>query len=102
MVKHGDSMQLPSFRGASTHGLSMQAYVVSDHDGLADRVRNALLSQGRECPPSHVIPLDRAKILLAKAQAELVVVVLHPDPERALLVPTELRRMVHGRILAVG
>lgn len=80
----------------------MQAFIVSDHESISGRVRQVLLFEGLDSQASHVVPLDLAEHHLAGGQPELLVMVLSPDPERALAVLGELRRKLQSRVLVVG
>jgi pilus assembly protein CpaE len=78
----------------------MWTLVVSDEAHVAGRVRDWLLSRGLECPAVSLVGLacaaDRA------GRAELAVLVLAPEPERALAALGELHGRLHCPILAVG
>lgn len=80
----------------------MQAFIVSDHETTSRWVRNDILRSGYECPIGNVLPLDWAATQLAGKQDALVVVVLAPDPERALTVVKDLHAASTGSILVVG
>jgi pilus assembly protein CpaE len=80
----------------------MQAFIVSDHESISGRVRQVLLFEALDCQASHVVSLDLAEHHLAEGQPELLVMVLSPDPERALTVLGELRRKLQSRVLVVG
>jgi pilus assembly protein CpaE len=80
----------------------MQAFLVTDHDSLGAKVRQVLLRHGHDCPASRVVSLDLATAHLAMERPDLVVVVLAPQPERALGVLADLRSVITSRILAVG
>jgi pilus assembly protein CpaE len=79
-----------------------QAFIVSDHEALATKVRHTLTNVGQDCPSSHVFSLDVATNRLAQERPELIVVVLNPDYERALAVLGEVRNKASCRILVVG
>jgi DNA-binding response OmpR family regulator len=79
----------------------MLVYLISDHEANGGEVRKILLREGWDCPASHVLTLDLAAPRLASARADLVVVVLDPDPEHALKVLADLPRG-SARVLAVG
>jgi pilus assembly protein CpaE len=79
----------------------MQAFIVSDHESIGNRVRQVLLFEGLECQAAHV-SLDRAAEHVEKRQPDLLVIVLGPDPERALAVMGEVVRKVKSRVLVVG
>jgi pilus assembly protein CpaE len=79
-----------------------QAFVVSDHEALATKVRYTLTNVGQDCPSSHVFALEVAANKLAQERPELVVIVLNPDVDRALTVLADVRGKVTCRILVVG
>lgn len=87
----------------------MQTFVVSDNDAISAQVREVLLKGGHDCPDSHVVPLGSGASVVA--QAELTVLVMSPDPERALSALREMSNALGGislrsaqakRFLAVG
>jgi len=83
----------------------MQAYVVSDNAKLAAQVREVLLKERCDCPESHIVPLAQAAKVAEPA--ELVVVVMSPDPEKAFttlktLSPLMRKTDKKKHILAVG
>jgi pilus assembly protein CpaE len=80
----------------------MRGFIVSDlqPDGL--KVRNALLREGADCPPGHVVTLDLAAQHVAQARPDLLVFVLPSDAERALALLNELRLLTQAPVLAVG
>ena len=80
----------------------MRAFIVSDHEPTTGRVRQALLREGLDCPAAHVLAPGLAAERLTRARAELVVLVLAPDPERALAVLPGIRLLAHGRVVVVG
>jgi pilus assembly protein CpaE len=80
----------------------MQTSIVSDHESISARVRQVLLFGGHECPASHMVPIDLAAQNLAQARPQLVVLVLSPDPDRALAMLGKLRDKGQRRVLAVG
>jgi pilus assembly protein CpaE len=81
----------------------MQISIVSDHESISGRIGQVLLFGGYECPSSHVVPISRAMQHLAQARSQLVVLVLSPDPERALDLLEKLARdKEEHRVLAVG
>jgi pilus assembly protein CpaE len=80
----------------------MQVLIVSDHEPTTARVRQALLRHGLDCPAGRVVSLSLAVDHLAAAPAQLVVVVLAPDPEHALAVLDGLRPAAPCRVVVVG
>jgi pilus assembly protein CpaE len=80
----------------------MRAYIISDHEPLAGRVREALLRAGCDCQAAQVVPLARAAEALGAGAGDLVVVVLSPDPAVAQAALMELRPLSGANVLAVG
>jgi pilus assembly protein CpaE len=80
----------------------MRTFIVSDDAPISQRVRQTLLSQGHDCPADHVIPMQKAAERLAQTPADLLVVVLPPDPDRSLRALSELRLLSPARVLVVG
>jgi pilus assembly protein CpaE len=79
----------------------MQAVLASDHDAVTGRVRLALLRDGLDCPASAVVSLDLAAAQIVRTP-ELIVVVLSPNPDRALAVIEACKAAPAARVLAVG
>ncbi|HUY88105.1 MAG TPA: hypothetical protein VMV10_05195 [Pirellulales bacterium] len=107
----------------------MRCFVGSDEAAVAGQVRELLVELGHACPIANVQPLDRVWASLGKgsltlpptepvvsrpqgaeasagrpasAEVEIVVVVLQPNPERALAAIRNNRRQTSARILLVG
>lgn len=80
----------------------MRTFIVSDHEPLSRRVRQALRGQAQDCPADHVLPLRGAAERLAQTPAELVVIVLPPDPDRSLNTLADLHLLSPARVLVVG
>jgi pilus assembly protein CpaE len=80
----------------------MQAFIVSDHEPSSARVREVLLRQGLDCPAGHLLSLDLAAEHLTRASADLVVLVLSPDPERGLAALAGLQLPGQARVVAAG
>lgn len=107
----------------------MRCFVGSDETAVASQVRELFIELGHACPVANVQPLDRVWASLSKggaattspelsaaktpgaevfagrpaaAEVEIVVVVLAPDPERALTAVRNNRRQTSARILLVG
>ena len=80
----------------------MQTYIISDHAPTSHRVRQALLGQGQECPADHILPMQGATERLAQTPADLLAIVLPPDPTRSLGVLSDLRLLSPARMLVVG
>jgi Flp pilus assembly protein CpaB len=89
-------------QGADREATAMQAFVVSDNDELGAKVRRALLRHGQDCPAANLLSLDLATTALTLERPDLVVVILSPQPERAMGALADLRAMVAARLLAVG
>src|SRR6516164_2865538 len=80
----------------------MQTFIISDHAPTSQRVRQALLGQGQDCPADHLLPMQSAAERLAQMPADLLVIVLPPDPTRSLGVLSDLRLLSPARMLVVG
>jgi pilus assembly protein CpaE len=80
----------------------MQTFIVSDHAPTSQRVRQALLGQGRDCPADHILPMQGAAERLAQTPADLLAIVLPPEPTHALSVLSNLRLLSPARLLVVG
>jgi pilus assembly protein CpaE len=80
----------------------MQTFIISDHPTIGQRVRQALLARGEDCPPDHVFAVQGAAERLARMPVELLVSVLSPDPDRALGVLSDLHLLSPARALVVG
>ena len=80
----------------------MQACILSDQESIAGRVRQVLLGEGLNCPPAYFELNDLATQHLAKAQPNLVVLVLGPDTEHALNLLDLVRRELETQVVVVG
>ena len=81
----------------------MRVIVVSDHEPTTARVRQLLLREGQDCPPSNAFSLDRALgHSLGGTDPDLLIVVLSPDPERVLACLGTLRLLTQARLAVVG
>jgi pilus assembly protein CpaE len=80
----------------------MRTFIVSDHSAISQRVRQALLARGQDCPADHVFSIQGAAERLARTPAELLVFVLSPEPDRALGVLSDLHLLSPARALVVG
>ena len=80
----------------------MRTFIVSDHAPISQRVRQALLARGQDCPAEHVVAIQGASERLSRTTAELLVFVLPPDPDRALGVLSDLHLLSPARALVVG
>jgi pilus assembly protein CpaE len=80
----------------------MRAYIISDHEPTAGRVREVLLRAGCDCPQEQVVPVHRATDAAGAGAGDLVVAVLPPDPPRVLAALAGLRPQSGAGVLAVG
>jgi pilus assembly protein CpaE len=80
----------------------MHTFIVSDHAPTSQRIRQALLREGQDCPADHLFPMQGAAERLAQTPADLLVIVLPPDPERSMAVLSDLRLISPARLLVVG
>ena len=79
----------------------MHALVISDNERIGVVIRNVLVKHSYVCEAQDIIGLSSA----ARAQprdADLVVVHISSDPDRAVVLLSQLRRVTIGRIIAVG
>ncbi len=81
----------------------MHSVVLSHNSGHPTplRLRDALAVRFRSSPPA-LISLDQAERELLRARPELLVVVLSPAPDRALVVLSRIKPLLGGPVLAVG
>jgi pilus assembly protein CpaE len=82
--------------------MPMRVSILSDSSPLALRVREILLREGHECPLSSVVPLQDAARHLTGNRPELVVMVLEPDPEKAIAALQEVRSLIPAQVLGLG
>jgi len=95
----------------------LKYFVTSDDAVMADQISKVLVQLRQECPASHILRLDVAASTLEAGQsaasrgslpgpggavADIVLIVLTPDVERALGVLRDIHRRTAARILAVG
>lgn len=80
----------------------MTAFIASDDQPAAARVRDILLCEGLDCTASSVSSLNQASERVTQVQPELIVVTLFPDPDRALAAIAHLHAQIAQPILAVG
>lgn len=87
----------------------MQTYVVSDNEAISAKIRRVLIQAGHDCPDSHVVPLNKGAGIVTAA--ELAILVMSPDPERAIGALSEMSNALGGislrsaqskHVLAVG
>ncbi len=82
----------------------MCALIVSDAHSIATKLRAALLRCGVECPASHVVSLDLAHEVVNRVDtaADVVFVILSPEPDRSLSRLQALRSVTQAKLVAVG
>lgn len=80
----------------------MQVFVISDHERTSHRVQHVLVETGQECSTSNLLRLDLAVDGVAQAQPDVAIVVLPPDPGKALGVLSQLRLVSKTRLLVIG
>jgi pilus assembly protein CpaE len=80
----------------------MQVILSGDHETIVAEVRRVVLREGLECPAGHVIPLDTMLEGIAKVHPDLLLLVLSPDPDRALSVLADAKDTSRGRVVVVG
>jgi pilus assembly protein CpaE len=80
----------------------MQVLLAGDHETLVAEVRRVVLREGLECPAGHVVPLAGMLDGLGKVHPDLLLLVLSPDPDRALSVLAEAKDTSRGRVVVVG
>jgi pilus assembly protein CpaE len=80
----------------------MQVFVIGDLDKTSARVQETLRQAGQECPSTHLLRLDLAVAHISGAQADLAIVALSPNTEKALMVLTQLRLVSKVRLVVIG
>jgi pilus assembly protein CpaE len=80
----------------------MRVFIASNNEGIATKLREVLGNYGHECQVFALNPLDVAANRLAQTHADMLVVVLSPNPEPALALLREQRNPSIQRVLAVG
>ncbi|MBV9126374.1 MAG: hypothetical protein JO112_23750 [Planctomycetes bacterium] len=80
----------------------MRTFVAGNQEALSAQIREVFLREGHECQVSGLEPLEVVTSRLAKAQPELVVVVLSPQPGPALQLLGEIRATIRAQLVAVG
>jgi pilus assembly protein CpaE len=79
----------------------MQALVISDNKQIGDIIRAVLVKHSYVCEAQDIISLSRAASAVHR-DADLVVLHISSDLERAMALLTQLRHVTIGRIIAVG
>ena len=80
----------------------MRAFVVSNHEQISDRVQQVLIREGHECLSAHLVRYHQAADHLAKADPEVLVMVLSPDPAGGLALLEHLGNAAKAPVLMVG
>jgi pilus assembly protein CpaE len=83
----------------------MNVLLFTDDEATGGDVRRVLLRNGLDCPASNSVRTELASQYLSKTQADLVVVVIPDDPERAIAILGALEKLSRRkgtRVLAVG
>jgi pilus assembly protein CpaE len=80
----------------------MQVLLAGDQVTIVAEVRRVLLREGLECPASNVLSLAAMLEGLGKVHPDLLLLVLGPDPDRALSVLAEAKDSTRGRVVVVG
>ncbi|MBX3444926.1 MAG: hypothetical protein KF774_21175 [Planctomyces sp.] len=81
----------------------MSTIIVSDRPAVSGHLRKVLTAQGRDCPITHVLPLDQsARMLAGRGGVDLLFVVQSADLDRSAAVMRQLRAVSSARIVAVG
>lgn len=80
---------------------AMHALVISDNERIRHVIRAILVKHSYVCEAQDIIGLSSAASATPR-DADLVVIHISSDPDRALLLLSQLRRVVIGRIIAVG
>lgn len=80
----------------------MRVFLASDDPLLSQRIRLVLQHDGHDCEPSPLVPVDLAVNRLARTQAEMLVVVMSPNPDAGQQMLQAVMNSVSGPLLAVG
>jgi pilus assembly protein CpaE len=75
--------------------------VIGDNDRITQLIRDVLVKFSYECEAQDIIGLSDAASAVPRG-ADLVVIHISSDPDRALILLSQLRRVTIGRIIAVG
>jgi len=79
----------------------MHAVVISDNRQIGDVIRSVLVKHNYACDASDIVSLSSAASAVHR-DADLVVIHISSDSDRALLLLAQMRRVTIGRIIAVG
>src|ERR1700732_3418532 len=80
----------------------MQFFVASNNATVNARLQEALDGQAHDCVVSALTPANEAANRLTRANADVLIVVLSPDPEPALALLRGNRSASVKRVLAIG
>ncbi len=82
----------------------MLAFIVSDNQAAAEKLRRVLVEQRVDCGVTNIIATDRALEMAANfaEAAELVFVMLSAEIERATSLIAKLRKSTRSKLIAVG
>jgi pilus assembly protein CpaE len=80
----------------------MQFFLVSNNSAATSRLQEILRAAGLECQVSPLTPPGLPVSRLAQSRAEMLIVVLSPEPEPALAFLREARTGTFQRVFAVG
>src|SRR5688572_9394958 len=79
----------------------MHAIVISDNKQIGGVIRTVLARHSYVCEEQDIIGLSSSAGEVPR-DADLVVIHISSDPDRALILLSQLRRVTTGRIIAVG
>ncbi len=80
----------------------MRVFVATDDPLLGQRAREVLQHDGHECELSPLVPVELTANRLARSQAEMLLVVMTPNPEAGQQLLEAVTTSVTGPLLAVG
>lgn len=101
-VESSNHRQEPLATSCSREDGPHRVLVASEDPVLTARIQEVFRHEGHDCLISSVAPASVILNRLAEARPAMVLVVLEPDPEKALALLTELRGVFPGCLLAVG
>jgi len=81
----------------------MSVFILSDHESLTARIQEIFSFAGHPCPLSNILSIDDGvKRLGGEPEINLVLVVLPPDVEHAVIFLPTLSRLAARKIIAIG
>ncbi|HZU38596.1 MAG TPA: hypothetical protein VFA18_21905 [Gemmataceae bacterium] len=80
----------------------MRVFVASDDQLLSQRAREMLEQDGHECEVCPLVPVELAANRLARAQAEMLLVAMTPNPDAGQQLLEAVTNTVNGPMLAIG